>query len=117
MDGDIGRLGWRPPEAFLQGMQVRQGAGIEDGGQGLGKLGLTGLIMGEPEQPDHEAAGRSGGQLGLERLPAAAVFRAREELVAPYEVGQRPRLLAEAVDDVAIVDDMGMGATPTVRGS
>lgn len=113
-------------------MQVRQGACIEDGGQGLGKpiVGktvprtvfssssyLTGLIMGEPEQPDHEAAGRSGGQLGLERLPAAAVFRAREELVAPYEVGQRTRLLAEAVDDVAIVDDMGMGATPTVRGA
>ena len=60
--------------------------------------------MGEPEQVDHAAACIPSGQRRGERGPGGGVFGAREETVTVDRSGQRLRLAAERVDDVAIVD-------------
>ena len=60
--------------------------------------------MGEPEQVDAAAAGISSRRRLGERGPGGGVFAAGEEAVAVDRSGQRLRLAAERVDDVAIVD-------------
>jgi hypothetical protein len=62
--------------------------------------------MGDGEDLDHGAAGGSLGGMFEQAFEGAAVGVAGEELGAIDEVQQRHRLAAQAVDDVAVVDDV-----------
>ena len=66
------------------------------------QLGFAGLVVCEPEQVDHAAAGTPSEQRLRERGPGGGVFVARDEAVAVDGSGQRLRLAAERVDDMAI---------------
>jgi len=64
--------------------------------------------MGEGEKVDHDAAGLPVWQALQQRVERAPERLAREKLVAIDQVQQRHRLLAQGMDDMAVIDDMGV---------
>ncbi len=71
--------------------------------------------MGEPQQANHGAAGELVALAGEQRLEGARVGTAWEQLIAINQVEKRHRLLAQRMDDVAVVDDVSVFAAPLRR--
>ena len=74
------------------------------------QLGLAVLLMGKGQEGHREAAGLALGEPLQGHLEAAPVGIAREQGVAVDQVEQRHRLLFQGMDNVAVVDDVDMGA-------
>ncbi|GAA3257199.1 hypothetical protein [Sphingomonas yabuuchiae] len=70
--------------------------------------------MRKPQQPHHAAACGGFGKRTLQSIPAAAIFAAREELVAIDKVCQRVGLGTQAVDHVPIIDYVVMTAPSAI---
>ena len=81
---------------------------IETGGQLIGQFALASALMCHGEQFDHDAAGLPFGQTLHEMVEGSPIGFTRKELVTVDEVHQRHGLLAQGVDDMAVVDDLVM---------
>jgi hypothetical protein len=107
-----GRLAGSGAKRWRMALRFGRPAGREIGGEDGGEFGLAGAFMGDGEEFDHDPAGIPGRCLLEHVLECLAISVAREELAAVDEIEQSHRLAAQAVDDVAVVDDM---AVPAVR--
>jgi len=98
-------------EAGLEFVEVGEPVGLERPIDGVGEIGLAVLLMGERQEGDREPAGAALVLLLQSLLEAAPVWLAREQRVAVDEVQERHGLLLQRVDDMAVVDDVDVGAS------
>ena len=62
-------------ESLTQGVEIGQFSGPQGLVQRNGEIGLTGVLMGQPQQSDKGAGGFPHGQRRAQRIPCAAVLR------------------------------------------
>lgn len=93
-------------QACSQRRQVGQASSVEIGVDQVGQLGFAGAFMGERKQSDHDLAGAPLLTLLAQRFEGSRIGRPRKQLVPVDQIEQRHRLLAQGVDDMAVVDDM-----------
>lgn len=116
-DHDVGQFGRIGREVGPQRGHVRQLPGLKRGGKFVGQFALAAPLVGERQQIDHEATGLPLRQPGQEHLEGAPVGVTGKELVSIDQAEQRHRLLAQRMDDMAVVHDLvmlaGLGTGPT----
>ena len=102
-------------ESLAHRVEIGQIAGLQGLVQRNGKIGLTGVLMGQPQQSDNRAGGFPRGQRRVQRIPCVAVLRSGKERIAKGQVGEGPGLGAQAMDHMVVVDDMAMLAASPIR--
>lgn len=118
---EAGQIGEGDGRVVRQFAPARFQLALEDAGLGQvaltevcrdqgGKFGLAALLMGQPQQIDHAAAGVTARQGCGQRSPGLAVLHAGEQAVAVDGPGESLRLAAQRVDDMAVVDAVDAGA-------
>ena len=83
-------------ESLAHGVEIGQIASLQGLVQRNGKIGFTGVRMGQPQQSDNRAGGFPRGQRCDQRIPCATVLRSGKERIAKVQVGKGPELGAQA---------------------
>ena len=108
MDDDLGKGRGIRREACAQRRDVGQLGRREIGGEQGGEFGLAAALVGERQKIDHQTARGFFREFFEQPVEGQAVGVAREQLVAIDEIEQRHGFAPQGVDDVAIIDDMGV---------
>ena len=83
--------------------------------QNRGQLRLTGALVRETEELDHQFAGAALGKLFAQVIEHIAIRLAWPELISIHQIQQCHGFASQRVDDVAIIDHMtvfSVAATP-----
>ena len=102
-------------ESLAHGAEIGQFSGLQGLVQRIGKIGLTGVLMGQPQQSDNRAGGFPHGQRRAQRIPCAAVLRSGKERIPIDQIGQGAGLGAQAMNHMMVADDMALFAASPIR--